>query len=231
MSDEDQLKELKAKCSDVIYNMVLDGKMTYADLYRLTRSLEDVAKSAYTSRPDYVSKQYVDREFAKACYQDVLETDTHFEDILTIHAEQDDKSEEWLAEVRLNKCHDTKEIVSEFKEHPVQMAMTKSKRFIPAHATSRTSFRGMLNYTQESVNQWKEFNEGVANSDALNDVKAELESTKWDVQRLNDTLKLAPVDKKEKAKYLVSRGYSHQKAADIVGVNKKTVTRWCKGNL
>lgn len=228
MSDEETLNELNKKYYEMVYNMVADGKLDYVDIYKISRNIEDVAKSAYTSRPDYVSKQYVDREFAKACYQDVLETDTHFEDILTIHAEQDNKSEEWLAEVRLNKCHDAKEIVSEFKEHPVQMAMTKSKRFIPAHATSRTSFRGMLNYTQESVNQWKEFNEGVANSDALNDVKAELESTKWDVQRLNDTLKLAPVDKKEKAKYLVSRGYSHQKAADIVGVSKSSVIRWCK---
>lgn len=225
----ESFEELHEKYLEMLYNRVVDGEMDYKAFYRLVNQSESVVRSAHTSREDYTPKTFVDTEFAKACYQDVLETDIHFEDILVDHANNNGKSEEWLAEIKANKCHDAKEIISEFKEHPVQMAMTKTKRFIPAHASSRSSFRGMLNYTQESVNQWKEFNESIANTEVIKDIKAELEGTKWDIQRLNDTLNLAPEDKKEKALYLIDKGYTHQQAADIVGVNKKTVTRWSKG--
>lgn len=228
MNNKEKIKQLENEYFELMYNMVADGEMSFVDHYRFTKQGDEVVQSAYTSRPDYISKEFVDKDFATACYQDVLETDAHFEDIMTLHAEQEEKSEEWLAEVRLNKCHASKEIVNDFKEHPVQLAMTKSKRFIPSQAINKRSFRSMLGYTQESVNQWKEFEQSLANSEVLDEVKAELESTKWDVQRLNNTLELAPVDKKEKALYLIDKGYSHQRVADIVGVNKKTVTRWCK---
>lgn len=228
MNDEELLKSLYTQYYDLAYKLVSEGKMDYKDHYKFSRNADEVIKSAYTSRTDYVSKNFVDKEFAKACYQDVLETDVHFEDILVDMAKQNDKTEEWLAEVRINKCHYSKDIVSEFKEHPVQMAMTKTKRFIPSHAINKTSFRGLLNYTQESVNQWKSFNESVSNTEVIKSIKAELEGTRWDVQRLNDTLKLAPSDKKDKAKYLISKGYSHQQVAEVIGVTKKTITRWCK---
>lgn len=215
-----------------VFEKTMRGEMSIGDIEKETKELREVGTHAYRNRKEYEPKEYVSKEFASECYRNILESEEHYNEILKIAAGKYDKDADWLKVVKHRKFFYSKEIVDDFSEHPKQVGMTKRgtfrKKEIRESNTVNQLLKGVASQRDldnlvlklsEDLNKLKQDNE---------DLSAKTESNSFDVERINQHLQLSPADKREKAMYLKSKGFTYKVIARELGVNRKTLTRWFK---
>lgn len=215
-----------------VFEKTMRGEMNIGDIEKETKGVREVGTHAYRNRVEYEPKEYVSKEFADECYKGILESEDSYNEILKLVAGKYDKSEDWLKMVKNRKFFYSKEIVDDNSDHPKQVGMSKRgtfrKKEIRESNTVTQLVKGLednrnldnhLLRLMEDVNDLKSTNENLT---------LKTESNSFDVEKINEHLKLTPKNKKEKAVYLKSKGCTYKMIGQELGVNERTIKRWLK---
>lgn len=191
------------------------------------------------SPPD--RKEYVDITTGKLAYQYLLENDSNKDEAMEYAAKMEDKPEGWVKKVKHSPFQHSRDIMNEFKEHPMQVAITKSdltdtkglrksntwNKLMTGAETSKAII--MLQHEHKIMKQMLYEHslqisalqqENIDTKDRVGSVEDELE----DIRKILDTEE----PKMQKGLKLRSLGYTQKQVAEILKVTTRSVKSWDK---
>ncbi len=196
----------------------------------ISNMVRDKAVGDITSKDDYEKKEYINFELQYAAYIHILEEGATAEEAFKYAASLEDKTEEFIKEVKNRKSYYNRDVVSAADDHEEQKKMetngTLCKKVLREASSANAQLRALhkqktLSDTLEDLQEQKDIHQYK-----ISNLEAKASSTDLDIKYLHEMQGLEGVPPKEKAAKLKADGHTQKVIAEALGISVPTIKRW-----